>query len=256
MEAAALGLFMVSACCFTVVLEHPASPVNQWLPNALVRRIVAGIAMGLTAIGIISSPWGQRSGAHMNPAITLTFLSLGKVEPWDAVFYVVAQFVGGISGIVLSGWVIGLPLGHQSINYVATVPGPLGAWGAFPAEFAISFLLVTIVLNVSNSRRLTRFTPWVAGFLVASYISLEAPLSGMSMNPARTLGSALPGGVWTAIWVYFIAPPLAMLSAGQIYRHWGGAHRVFCAKLHHHNHQRCIFRCGFAELMNQEQIDK
>ena len=54
--------------------------------------------MGLTAVGIISSPWGQRSGAHMNPAVTLTFLSLGKIAAWDALFYVLAQFAGSLTG--------------------------------------------------------------------------------------------------------------------------------------------------------------
>lgn len=250
MEAAELGMFMVSACVVGVLLGHPASPVQQALPNPLVRMILGGLAMGLTAVAIICSPWGQQSGAHMNPALTLTFLALGKVAPWDALFYVVAQFAGGLAGVALSGLVIGPPLAHASINYVVTVPGPSGPWIAFGAEFAISFLLVAIVLNVSNSRRTTRFTPWVAGFLVASYISIEAPLSGMSMNPARTVGSALPAGVWTAIWVYFLAPPIAMLSAGQLYLHFRGAHRVFCAKYHHHNGQRCIFRCRYSQLMN------
>jgi aquaporin Z len=252
MEAAALGMFMVSACVVSVLLEYPASPVHRALPKPLVRQILGGIAMGLTAVGIISSPWGQRSGAHMNPALTLTFLSLGKVAPWDALFYVLAQFAGGISGVVLSGWVIGPPLAHASINYVVTVPGRQGPWVAFAAEFTISFLLVAIILNVSNSRRTTRFTPWVAGLLVASYISIEAPLSGMSMNPARTVGSALPAGEWIAVWVYFLAPPMAMLSAGQLYRHFRGAHRVFCAKYHHHNDKRCIFRCNYGAI-NDEQ---
>jgi aquaporin Z len=251
MEAASLGLFMVSACAFGVLLEHPASPVHQALPAPLVRQILAGIAMGLTAVGIISSPWGQRSGAHMNPALTLTFWSLGKIEPWDALFYMAGQFLGGVGGVVLSSWILGPPLGHYKVNYVVTVPGPPGPWIAFFAEFAISFGLVAIVLNVSNSARLTRFTPWVAGFLVAAYISIESPLSGMSMNPARSFGSALPAGVWIAIWVYFVAPPLAMLSAGLAYRHWRGAHRVFCAKYHHHNHQRCIFRCNYGALRRE-----
>jgi len=252
MEMAALGMFMVSACSVGVLLEHPASLVRQALPQMVVRRILGGVAMGLTAVGIISSPWGQRSGAHMNPALTLTFLSLGKIAPWDAVFYVVAQFAGGVAGVLVSRWVIGFPLGHSAINYVVTVPGPRGAWVAFGAEFVISFLLVAIILNVSNSRRTTRFTPWVAGFMVASYISIEAPLSGMSMNPARTAGSALPAGVWTAVWVYFLAPPIAMLSAGQIYRYWRGAHRVFCAKYHHHNNKRCIFRCNYGAINNEQ----
>jgi aquaporin Z len=78
----------------------------------------------------------------------------------------------------------------------------------------------------------------------------------MSMNPARSVGSAFPSGIWTAMWVYFLAPVLAMISAGQIYRHWRGAHRVFCAKYHHHNNKRCIFRCGFSLLMNPGAIDE
>jgi aquaporin Z len=248
MEAAALGVFMVSACVFGVLLGHPGSPLYRAIPNPSIRQIIGGIAMGLTAVGIISSPFGKRSGAHMNPALTLTFLSLGKISPWDALFYVVAQFVGGAAGVMLSRAIIGAAVAHQSVNYVVTVPGPQGPWVAFAAEFAISFLLVAIILNVSNSPRTTRFTPWVAGFLVATYISTEAQLSGMSMNPARTVGSGLPAGVWTAVWIYFFAPAMAMLSAGQLYCHWRGAHRVFCAKLHHHNDQRCIFRCNYGAI--------
>jgi aquaporin Z len=125
---------------------------------------------------------------------------------------------------------------------------------ALAAEFIISFLLVTIVLNVANSARLARFTPWIAGLLVATYISLEAPLSGMSMNPARTVGSALPSGVWTSIWIYFVAPPIAMLLAGQLYKYTRGAHRVFCAKFHHHNSERCIFRCNYSELISGSEL--
>jgi aquaporin Z len=251
MEAAALGAFMVAACVAGVLLEHPASPLNQTIHHPAIRNIIAGIAMGLTAVAIISSPWGKRSGAQMNPALTLTFLSLGKIAPWDAVFYIVAQFAGGLAGVVLASVAIGPPLRYGSVNYVVTVPGAGGVWVAFFAEFAISFLLVAIVLNVANSPRTTRFTPWVAGVLVASYISIEAPLSGMSMNPARTMASALPAGVWTALWIYFLAPVAAMLSAGQLYRHFRGAHRVFCAKFHHHNNQRCIFRCNYGAIHDE-----
>jgi len=240
MEATALGMFMVSACVFGVLLEHIAGPAN---------RLVAGIAMGLTAVAIISSPWGQRSGAHMNPAVTLTFLSLGKIAPWDALFYAIAQFAGGAAGVLLSAWVLGPALAR--VQFVATVPGPGGPWVAFGAEFTISFLLVSAVMNVSNSRRLTRFTPWVAGFLVATFISVESPLSGMSMNPARTVGSAFLSGIWTAVWVYFLAPALAMVSAGQLYRRWRGGHRVFCAKYHHHNDKPCIFRCNYGAINEQ-----
>jgi aquaporin Z len=239
-ESWALGTFMVSACTFGVLLAPLPQPLG---------RILGGIAMGLTAVGIICSPWGKRSGAHMNPALTLTFWSLGRIAGWDATLYVLAQFLGGAAGVLVSSWVLGPAL--DRVQFVATVPGPSGAWLAFAAEFAISFLLVAIVLNISNSRRFTRFTPIVAGCLVATYISIESPISGMSMNPARTLGSAVNAGVWTAIWIYFLAPPLAMIAAGQFYRRTRGAHRVLCAKLHHHNGERCIFRCNYGAINEQ-----
>src|SRR5215510_14722890 len=98
MEAAELGLFMVSAGAFTILLYHPSSPAVRLFPSEFVRRVLTGLAMGLTLIGLVYSPWGKQSGAHMNPAFTLTFLRLGRVAPWDALFYVIAHFTGAIAG--------------------------------------------------------------------------------------------------------------------------------------------------------------
>ena len=249
MEAAELGAFMLSACAFTVILWHPASPVRQTVANLLLRRALTGIAMGLTALCIIYSPWGKRSGAHFNPSVTLTFFRLGKIDPWDAFFYVIAQFVGGVAGVVLAAKMLGARIRHPEVSFAATVPGPAGAQVAFLAEFLISFALMSVVLTVSNSERLARYTPLFAATVVATCISLEAPFSGMSMNPARTFGSAVPARVWTALWVYFTGPPLGMLLAAQVYVWVKGARGVICAKLHHANDKRCIFRCGYAKAV-------
>ncbi len=245
MEAVGLAAFMISACLFATLLEYPGSPVRQAMADPVLRRLLMGLAMGLTAVGIIYSPWGKQSGAHLNPSVTLTFLRLGKVAPWDALFYVLFQFAGGIAGVVVAVRVLGRRLGDPSVNYVATIPGPGGPSLAFLAELAISFGLMSVVLIVSNTARLARFTGLFAGVLVATYITLEAPVSGMSMNPARTFGSALSGQVWTALWIYFIAPLLGMLSAAGLYNRLWGTRGVICAKLHHHNDKRCIFRCGY-----------
>jgi aquaporin Z len=248
MEAAELGLFMISASVFGVLLGHPSSPLHQAIDSPTLRRILMGIAMGSTAIAIIYSPLGQRSGAHFNPSVTVTYLLLGKVAPWDALFYVVLQFLGGMLGVMVASFLIGLPLMHASVHYVVTVPGVGGPHIAFWAELLISFVLMSTILAVSNTRRLARFTPLFAGALVATYIALESPLSGMSMNPARTFGSAFAAREWTALWVYFTAPPLGMFLASKVYRFRHGAQAVFCAKLHHHNDKRCIFRCNYAAM--------
>lgn len=248
MEASELAAFMISACAFTALFEHPASPVHALVPDATLRRALIGVAMGLTALSIFCSPWGKRSGAHLNPGVTLTFYSLGKVHGWDAFFYVLAHFAGGIAGVSVASLAIGSALGHPSVRYAITVPGPQGPWVAFAAELLISFLMITAVLTFANSRRLTRWTPLVAGMLVAAFIFFEAPLSGMSMNPARTFGSAVRAVEFSALWIYFTAPVLGMLLAARIHVLRQGAHRIFCAKLHHHNDQRCIFRCNYGAL--------
>lgn len=245
MEAAGLGLFMISAALFVALLEHPASPVREAIADPFLRRMLIGLAMGLTAVGIIYSPWGQQSGAHLNPAVTLTFFRLGKIEPPDAVFYVLSQFTGGVAGVLLAEAALGMLIADPSVNYVVTVPGPGGPVVAFAAEVVISFGLMLTVLIASNNLKLGRFTGLFAGALVATYITVEAPLSGMSMNPARTFGSAMPSQVWTALWVYFTAPILGMLLAAESYLRLKGAREVFCAKLHHHNDKRCIFRCSY-----------
>jgi len=241
MEAALLGLFMISACAFTVMLQHPASPVHGAIPDPFVRRLLTGLAMGTTAILLIYSPWGKQSGAHMNPAITLTFTRLGKVAPRDALAYVVAQFAGGVGGVLIARMALGRLLAHPDVSYAATMPGRWGVPVAFFAEAGISCLLVLVVLSVSNHPRWAAYTGVCAGLLVAGYITFEAPLSGMSMNPARTVGSAVFGQNWTSIWIYFTAPPLGMLAAAQLYLARRGREGVACAKLHHQNSKRCIF---------------
>ena len=245
MEAAELGLFMISACTFTVLLYHPSSPVSQHIENDFIRRVLMGIAMGSTAIALIFSPLGKRSGGHFNPAVTLTFLRLGKIRPWDATFYSLFQFAGAVAGVGFASIVLGKLVAHSAVNYAATVPGPSGPTHAFIAEVIITFILMTVILRVSNTKTLARWTGVFAGALVATYISFESPISGMSMNPARTFGSASVGSIWTSLWVYFIAPPLGMLTAAEMFKHLGSASRVACAKLHHHNDTRCIFECNF-----------
>jgi len=250
-EAAELGLFMISAGLFTILLHHPNSPVLSFIPSEFVRRMLTGIAMGSTAIALVFSPLGKRSGAHFNPAVTLTFWRLGKVKNWDTVFYIIAQFIGGIAGVLVMALAARMALSHRAVNYVATLPGSHGMIIAFVAELVIAFILMTVVLNVSNTPHVARYTGIFAGCLVATYITFEGPLSGMSMNPARTFGPAFVGHLWTGLWIYFTAPVLAMQLAAALYLRGKGV--VYCAKFHHYNRHRCIFNCRFPELLEREQ---
>ncbi len=162
MEAAELGLFMLSASLFAALLELPSSPVRAALPDAFGRRVLMGVAMGATAVAIIKSPLGQQSGAHFNPAVTTTFFRLGKVTGADAVFYVLAQFTGAVLGMLFARLVLGMLLGHPAVGYVATVPGEAGPLVALGAEALISFVLMSVVLLVGSDARLARYTPYFA----------------------------------------------------------------------------------------------
>ena len=253
MEAAGLGILMLFAATITTLLQHPDSPIRQSIADPVLRRFLIGVAMGSAVIALIYSPWGKQSGAHFNPVVTLTFFRLGKVRLTDALCYIMAQFIGGWLGILLAARILREAIAHPSVNYVVTVPGSRGAIVAFLAELIISFGVMITILIVSNTTNLSRFTGIFAGVLVATYITLEAPLSGMSMNPARTLASAIPAESWTAIWIYFTAPLLGMLMAAEVYVRLKGRAAVRCAKLHHHNHKRCIFHCGYRSQSRQNQ---
>jgi aquaporin Z len=244
-EAFGLGFFMLSACGFGVLLFHPGSPVITALPSPLARRALMGLAMAATALVNIHSPWGKRSGGHLNPAVTLTFAQLGKVDPRDAAWYVLFQFAGGILGALLAAVLLPRWIAHPAVHYVVTAPGPYGTGTAFLAELAISALLMATILTVSSRARWQHLTGVAAAILIALYITFEAPVSGMSMNPARTLGSALPAKDWHALWIYFVAPPLGMLLGAAIHLR-GGRRRAFCAKLDHDLRVPCIF-CQFQQ---------
>jgi len=168
----------------------------------------------------------------------LTFLRLGRIAPRDAWAYIAAQFSGAVLGVFAAALLAGPLVADASVHYAVTVPGPLGRGVAFAAEVVISFLLMTVVLRASSHPRYARFTGLLAGLLVATFITVESPLSGMSMNPARTIGSAVWARDWTALWIYFAAPLLGMFGAAQLHL-WSGG-RLFCAKLHHQNTKRCI----------------
>src|SRR5689334_15765440 len=143
---------MVSAGLVATALDSPRSPLHEWIGSADLRRVLGGVAMGLTAIGLIYSPWGRRSGAHMNPAVTLGFLLLGKIRGRDALFYIVAQFVGGVVVVLLVLGLLGDDFAARPVSFAATMPGTRGVTVAFIAELIISFVMLYAVLHVAASR--------------------------------------------------------------------------------------------------------
>jgi aquaporin Z len=244
-EGLELAIFMISACFCTVWLFHPAYPARELVPSSALRRLIMGLAMGATAVLIIHSPMGKRSGAHFNPAITATYLRLGKVDKWDAMFYVLFQFMGGVFGVAISAVCLGSQLAVPQVDFAVTIPGIYGPTGAFFAELFMAALLMGVVLWFSNRPSIAVYTSYLVGILIMLYILIFAPISGFSINPARTVGSAVFANVWRSLWLYFVAPLLGMLMAAELYVRLYGPEKILCAKLHPDPAYPCPFLCRF-----------
>lgn len=237
-EGVLLGCFLISACAFSALLEHPSSPVRAAVENHHVRRTLMGLAMAVTGLCLVYSPLGRRTGPHLNPAMTLTFLRLGRIAPRDAAGFVAGQFVGGSLGVLVAAVALG---GFaRDTRYAVNTPGPYGIAAAWAAEFLIALVLVCVVFTANRSR-LVKFTGCFAALLTWFYITFEAPISGTGVNAARTFASSLFADVWTGWWIYFTAPPLGMLAGVELLRLAGRTKGSLCGKLTHD--PRSVFRC-------------
>lgn len=216
-EALGLFVFMIFAGALTTLVEHPALPVHKAVPSGLLRRGLIGAGMAVVTAAIIYTPWSQRAGAHINPAVTWAFFRTGKIGLTDALAYTTAQFAGAVAAPFVLAMVIGRAFAHPDVTYGATLPKAGGPVAAFAAEFVISFILMLALLVCINSHSWTKRAGLVAAGLIGLYITFESQISGMSLNPARSFGAALNSGEWRGLWIYFVAPPLAMLLAAEAF---------------------------------------
>jgi aquaporin Z len=241
METGEISLFMFCTCSFATLTATPGFPGQAFFHQRHRPPCANGIGHRRYSHGAHHESMGQEIRRAYQPRHDVRVLPAGKLRPWDALFYGVAQFSGATVGVALATFLLRGAPGHDTVRYAVTAPGVYGAAVAFAAELAISFILMITVLLVTNHERLARYTPYFVGSLYAVYIAFETPLSGMSMNPARTFGPAAYGGYWHALWIYFIAPTVGMLAAAETFLRIRRGVAPYCAKLHHANHERCIF---------------
>ncbi len=190
----------------------------------------------------------------MNPAVSLAFFRLGKASITDALFYIVAQLFGAVIAIQSIALVFGDAFRSAPIHYITTTPAKYAEWLAFSIEVVMSFAMMLVVLMSSNHKRFSKFTGVFAGILVALFLVLSAPISGFSLNPARTLGSAIPAKDFLSIWIYITAPLIGMLTAAEIYDKSNMKTR--CAKLYHVFGHTCIFNCDYCDHKGNETVNR
>jgi aquaporin Z len=215
-EALGLAIFMVSACFFSGILFGKGGIFNSSM-SAAMRQSVLGIMMGGTALFIFYSRFTSPSGSHINPAVTLAFYRTGKIGPWDTLFYMIFQILGGTLSVFLMAIFMGENLTAAPLHYVVTVPGKYGTKTAAITEFIIALIMMAMVLFTGDDRHLKKYTRVLSGILVCVFVIVAGPISGFGMNPARSFSSAFPAHIWTAFWIYILMPLAGMLGAAEIY---------------------------------------
>lgn len=235
--------FLVFAGVSTIIFVFGVgSPLARALPDPGIRRLIRGLLFAGSGALIAISPLGKLSGGHINPAVSLAFWTHGKMHHFDLGGYIFGQLLGAAIGALLVVLVWGRHAA-ASVRYGTTMPGtgyPL--WLVFLAEVSLTCLLILSIFFFVSSHRLMRWTPLMAWLLVATMVWLESPISGTSLNPARSFGPALAAWAWQHHWLYWIAPPLgALLAVGAFRLLSRGTRDVLTGKMFHVPHYRSVF---------------
>lgn len=232
-ELLGTALLLVGGLSAVVFVVSPASPVAALALPGWLARGIAGALFGLTGTLVTLSALGRHSGAHLNPAMTLAFRIEGKISASHAVWYVSSQLLGAVAG---AGVVLVWGPWGEPLRYGATTPAPsISPWLAVALEASCTVVLVGTVFVFLGRPRLRRFTPWTMSPMYAVMVSLEAPWTGTSTNPARSLGPAVVTGTWHGFWIYLLGPALGAAAGVGLARVLGhGQRRVDQARIAAH----------------------
>ncbi len=230
-ELAGTALLLVGGLSAICLDFGAGSHVAKILPDRSARFLLTGLLFSGSGAIVTISPIGRRSGAHLNPAVTFGFWCRHRVHVHDLAGYVVAQCIGAAIGTALVVWWWGSTA--RSVDFGVTTPGTgVDSWAAVAIEVLMTGLLVLTILLMVSSKATAHWTPLVVWLVIAALVWQGAPLTGTSLNPARSLAPALLLPDLTHLWIYLLAPPLGALAAAGIILSLRGIEPM-TAKLYH-----------------------
>ena len=197
---------------FILVFTGTGAVVFGDISGGQVTPLGIGLVFGLVVMALVYT-LGDISGAHINPAVTLGFWASGQFKAKQVVPYILSQ----CSGALLASLLLRALFGNHA-DMGATIPKE-GVYQCLILEIILTFILMFVILNVATGAKEKGI---VVGIVVGGVIALEAifagPISGASMNPARSLGPAIASMNFTGFWIYLLAPPLGALLAVPAWR--------------------------------------
>jgi aquaporin Z len=210
-ELVGTALLVLVGLSLVILMFGEGSPIKRVLPSEEWRRLITGFLFGTVGALIALSPVGMRSGAHINPVVTLAFRLMGKLDLRATLGYVVAQLSGAVLGALpLLAWG---SMG-RSVAFGATLPGEgFAIQIVLLGEMITTFAMVAGLCVFLGFRHIRAFTPAMFPFLYAVMVYAEAPISGTSTNPARSFGPAIVSGQWEGWWIYWVGPLIGSVTA-------------------------------------------
>ena len=233
-ELIGTALLVLGGLSVVIVTFGDGSPMPRLVPSEPLRMTLSAFLFGTVGSAIALSWVGRESGAHINPAVTMGFWLMQKLDLRAAAGYIVAQLLGA--------WLGALPLlawgsMGRSVLFGATVPGEgYSTAVVLMGEVVTTFGLIATLCVFLGFRHLRRYTPLVIPFLYAVMVPLEAHISGTSTNPARTFGPAVISGRWDGWWIYWVGPMVGTLIAIAVCI--SIVRRIEVAKLYHFENDR------------------
>lgn len=229
-ELAGTAIMMLGGLSAVVLDFYPGSPMARLVPSHSLRLLITGALFAGVGAAVTVSPLGRRSGAHLNPSVTLAFRLTGHVHRHDLAGYWAAQVTGALAGTA----VLRLAWGRRAaaLRYGVTGPGPhVSAAAALGIEAGMTAALVLVLFLFVSSARTARWTPAAAWTVITLEVWQGAPLTGTSLNPARSLAPAIVAGYFADLWIYLIAPLAGAVVAALVWRYV--PRDILTAKLFH-----------------------